>query len=227
MEITLEEIQRKFENLPEDLKWAIMAANVDDNIIEIGQKEGLNVEQMGQLSLETHMVMFGFTHPDKFEDSVKASLKLGDEKTRAVVNAINDKILKEIRIKMIEAFGGISKEEEEKLNKEKEHDEKILHGAGIEIIGNQSVQTEKLELPTKEGSSSILTQKLSGSSQNQITKTEYTLDNITKKPNTPIINPPHIAPSNVIREIKPASVEEKSLSPSYAKGMDPYRVKPE
>ena len=82
MEITLEEIQKKFESLPEDLKWAIMAANVDDNIIEISQTNGLNVEQMGQLSLETHMVMFGFTPLDKFEESIRNSLKLGDEKTR-------------------------------------------------------------------------------------------------------------------------------------------------
>src|SRR3990167_3564163 len=107
MEITLEEIQKKFESLPEDLKWAVMAANVDENIIDIGQAQGLNVEQMGQLSLETHMVMFGFTHPDKFEESVKNRLNLPDEKIRAIVNVVNEKILKKIREK---AIGSSSKE---------------------------------------------------------------------------------------------------------------------
>src|SRR5438105_1495225 len=100
MEITLEEIQKKFESLPEDIKWAIMAANVDDNIIDIGKAENLNVEQMGQLSLETHMVMLGFTHPDKFEASVRESMQLPDEKTRRIADVINEKILKEIRTKM-------------------------------------------------------------------------------------------------------------------------------
>ena len=95
MEITLEEIQKKFEGLPEDLKWAIIAANVDDKVIDIGQANGLNVEQMGQLSLETHMVMFGFTHPNKFAESVKASLGLPEEKIKVIVNAVNEKILKD------------------------------------------------------------------------------------------------------------------------------------
>jgi hypothetical protein len=36
MQITLEEIQKKFEGLPEDLKWAIMAAQVDDHINKCG-----------------------------------------------------------------------------------------------------------------------------------------------------------------------------------------------
>ena len=80
MQITLEEIQKKFDELPENLKWAIMSVNVDDVTIEIAKEVGLNIEQTGQLSLETNMVMLGFTPLDKFEESIKASLQLPDEK---------------------------------------------------------------------------------------------------------------------------------------------------
>ncbi len=102
--VTLEEIQKKFESLPEDLKWAIMAANVDDKIIEIGQKHGLLVEKMEQLSLETHAVMFGYTHPDKFEESVKASLGLPELKVKEIVEDVNEKILKDIRDKYMSLY---------------------------------------------------------------------------------------------------------------------------
>lgn len=194
MEITLEEIQKKFENLPEDLKWAIMAANVDDNIISIGQSQGLNVEQMGQLSLETHMVMFGFTHPDKFEQSIKASMKLSDEKTRALANAVNEKILKEIKENMKEAFENASKKPGAPVLEE-ESDAQILSSAGIEIVPTNSsgssaglppekekwdISPEKPEPATEKEEQPILTQKLSSFIKSDVVETQHSLDNITK-----------------------------------------------
>jgi hypothetical protein len=188
MEITLEEIQQKFDSLPEDLKWAIMAANVDDNIIEIGQTNGLNVNQMGQLSLETHMVMFGFTHPDKFEDSIKNSLELPEEKIHAIANAVNEKILKNIREKIMDLT---TKNEEEK-------DSQVLKSAGIEIIpkGSSAPNTkpeEKKEmlpvldsLELREGKmpdkpESVISQKLSGFVKNEVKETDHTLNNMTSE----------------------------------------------
>jgi hypothetical protein len=163
MEITLEEIQKKFESLPEDLKWAIMAAKVDDNILEIGQTNNLNVEQMGQLSLETYMVMLGFTRPDKFEDSLKKSLQLADEKIKTIVNSVNEKILKEIRLNMMEPVAPTENTEHE-----------IMKSAGIEII------PEKLEITGGEAARPIFAEKLSMPVQSQTTRTEHTLDNLSK-----------------------------------------------
>ncbi|MEI7765130.1 MAG: hypothetical protein WCI93_00925 [bacterium] len=102
--VTLEEIQKKFDGLPEDLKWAIMAANVDDKIIDIGQKHGLLVPQMEQLSLETHAVMFGYTHPDKFEESLKGSMQLPELKIKELVEDINENILQSIRDKFMSLY---------------------------------------------------------------------------------------------------------------------------
>ncbi len=226
MEITLEEIQKKFEGLPEDLKWAIMAANVDENIIGIGQAQSLNIEQMGKLSLETHKVMLGFTPPDKFEEAIKNIMKLGDEKTRAVVSAVNEKILKEIRSKMpgnpsnMPKVGGLPSDTEE----EKKNNAQILNSAGIEIIPAKNASEEKF----KKDIDSILTQKLSASVQNPMARTEHTLDNITKNPSTsPVAPKVPTSPSSIVGTIKPPSMDTMKTSPSYTKGADPYRMKPE
>ena len=224
MEITLEEIQKKFESLPENLKWAIMGANVDDTIIDIAQGQGLNVEQMGQLSLETYMEMFGFTHPDKFEDSVQKSMQLSAEKTHIIVEEINEQIFKKIREKM-----GENREEEitetsttsipaTNENTEEQENTRILKDHGIEII------PEKLELADGEKIHSILTQKLSTSFQTPIVKTEHSLDNITKVNNIPT---PPTTPSSVMANIKPPSPETGKLFPSYSTKGDPYREIPE
>src|SRR3989344_2084050 len=159
MEITLEEIQKKFESLPEDLKWAIMGAKVDDNIIEIGQKENLNVEQMGQLSLETNMVMLGFTHPNDFEKSVKASTGLGDDKIRTLVNAANEKILKEIRNILMKTQEP-KDEEPESAEKINSSDTDILNSAGIEILPSKEAPRDDIgKEKLKEDVHSILSQK--------------------------------------------------------------------
>jgi len=256
MEITLEEIQKKFEGLPEDLRWAIMAANADDKIIQIGQENGLNVEQMGQLSLETHMVMFGFTHPDKFEESVKASMQLPDEKNKKIINEINEKILKDIREKLMSLY--------QKEGKRKE--EEIMSGAGIEITtpspllekeggqvsppygggdvrGGDSREdmikkVEEPELIAKEIENekmlrSISAQKLSGSFQMPNTKTDYSLNNMSKTSKTPEIKKDTLQngqagvkiPLGTTIKSTPSAVT--STSPSFSIKVDPYREIPE
>ena len=174
MEITIEELQKKFESLPENLKWAIMAANVDDNIIEIGKEQGLNVAQMGQLSLETHMVMFGYTHPDEFEKSVKASMGLPDDKTRAIVDAVNEKILKEIREKMGAPAGAPEETGGQiKIN--------IIKPASVP---NEIMPVKKVEInpiPQKMGPMiPILSQKLSAPVQSPGIQTDHSLGNLSK-----------------------------------------------
>lgn len=211
MEITLEEIQKKFESLPEDLKWAVMAANVDENIIDIGQAQGLNVEQMGQLSLETHMVMFGFTHPDKFEESVKNRLNLPDEKIRAIVNVVNEKILKEIRAK---AMGSPNKEtiKPEIPPTSSDNDAQILDSAGIQIVNEPArgaLPNNASEEKLKKDMRSILAQKLSAPVQNPVVKTEHTLDNLTKASGG-------LSQPNTQKEV-----------PKSGYAVDPYRIPPE
>jgi len=242
-EVTLEEIQKKFESLPEDLKWAIMAANVDEKITQIGQENGLNVVQMGQLSLETHMVMFGFTHPDKFEASVKGSLQLPDDKNKKIVNEINEKILKDIRENLMSLY----------KNQEEKKDDEILNSAGIEINKEENIKTsdrlttgkgkaddrEKMisevenpetiakEIQNEKIMRSISTQKLSGSFQIPNTKTEYSLNNMSKNSKTPDAPKDIGVKVPLGATIKPTSGATASTSPSFSIKVDPYREMPE
>lgn len=212
IEVTIEELQKKFESLPEDLRWAIMAANVDDNVIEMGKEFGLNVEQMGQLSLETHAVMFGYTHPDKFEESIKASLGLPDEKIKAIVNSVNEKILKNIREQLMALHG---------VKPEPKKEEEIFGKAGIEIMPEEITaprkdenierpadmlsKVENPELITKEIENekilhSISAQKLSGPFTIPAVKTDYSLPSLSKNNTATTPLAPKIDPYREIPE---------------------------
>lgn len=94
MELSIEDIKNKFEKLPEDLKWAIIGAKIDEKLMQIGSAQGLNIRQIGQLSLETHAVMMGFVHPDQFASSIKASLGLDEERVRLITASVNERIIK-------------------------------------------------------------------------------------------------------------------------------------
>ncbi len=191
MEISIEEIQKKFESLPEDLKWAIMAADVDNKIMEIGKLNSLTVEQMGQLSLETHMVMFGFVHPDKFEESIQGSLKLEPAKTRVLVNAVNEKVLKDIRENIMSLHKDIKESKEEAPKTEDNSHEEIFKSAGIEVL------PKKEEAPK---TISFANQKLTNTFQMPKTTSEYSLNNISKQNEVPKQTAPKIDPYREIPE---------------------------
>lgn len=176
MELSLEDIKNKFEKLPEDLKWAIMGANIDEKLMQIGNTHGLNIRQIGQLSLETHAVMLGFMHPDAFEGSIKASLGLPDEKTKFIAMSVNENIIKNVREKLVEMRGGALPviEEISKLPKEKITEEVIEETEDLPI--------EKVEVTTenKPTTSGLIANKLVNTVSANTTKTNYSLDNTPK-----------------------------------------------
>ena len=220
-------MQKKFEELPEDLKWAIMAANIDEKITEIGKRHGLNVEELGQLSLETHAVTLGYTLPDKFEESIQESLKFPGFKTKEIVEEINEQILKGIR----ENLMSLHKREEEIAEKIK-----IPNGEEQEEIKEKPIapkETKKSEeelakdIQNKKIMESVSSQKLFGSFQSPTIKTEYTLNNISKGDAKEGTSSNQNVKIPLEAMIKPVSSETKEVSPSFSVKEDPYRMKPE
>ncbi|HEU0085544.1 MAG TPA: hypothetical protein VFQ59_01125 [Candidatus Paceibacterota bacterium] len=204
MDITIEDIQKKFDSLPEEIKWAISKADVDENIIEIGKAYSLNVEQQGQLSLLTHMVMMGFIHPEIFEESVEKTLKLPAEKNKQIVTTVNEKILKEIRtLLMAQTILG---EEDGIPLAEPVPEEKPI------VINTPSSQSEQ---ENKKIIDSVASQRLMGSFQTSIKKTDYNLN-----PQNKTTPPTPSAPST-------PSVPSAPSAPESKPKVDPYREIPE
>lgn len=193
-----QELDERFDNLPENIKNIISESNYQTTLYDIAKNQGLNVIQMGTLEIIFIDLVNGAIHSDKFEEVLKNKLQLPSEKIQTLAKDINEKILKEIRAKMVK----LSKEEDA-------NDTQVLKSAGIEIVEKgetlpipdlpavhsaQLMQAGKLELNSAEKSEEshpILAQKLSGFTQSGLVETHHSLDNITKT-NTP--NPADIKP---------------------------------
>ncbi len=194
MELSIEDIKNKFEKLPEDLKWAIMSAKIDEKVVAIGQNFGLNIRQMGQLSLEIHAVMLGYTHPDDFENSILKSLNLGEEKTKLLANSVYEKIIKDVRERLIEYRGGVkpTKDIVEKTLPKEIFEKKEEPQKGI-ISPEIKTEEKKEEIQNiieedKKVINSIISNKLQENIKSVKTETDHSNTNnmAVNQPETPI-----------------------------------------
>lgn len=209
MDITIEEIQNKLKNLPEDLRWAIMNANIDEKILSLGKVYGLTIEQMGQLSLETYMVILNYTQPNKFEESLKQSLGLQNDKNRQIATDINNQILRDIKGNLMSLS-----------EKEEIPDSIALPGIRKEALEGKTQKESVKDILNQKINESISSQKLFNTFQSPTKKTEYSLNNLSKdNEKTRTFTDQNVKISD--------EATTKTASSSYPSQEDPYRLKPE
>ena len=193
-------IQEKFDALPESIREMIMSSHYEDTLITVGQKNNLNVNQMGILERETTLVMMGLTNPKDFETDIVRELNIEKTKGAQIVAEINEKIFLKIRtlLKLMNTPIGedpdIEDSEQAEINKhilkykiptkietQRDAGEEIFRNAGIEVVDKegmvQNLATPEIEAPKAEEvlnkQDSIIMQKLSGTVQMPKTTTEY------------------------------------------------------
>ena len=185
--------------LPEETRNAINAVDYKTVILEMRKTKGYTFEQLGDLETETELLLCGLISPKNYSKELENRMHLSKTDVNELVKEMNDRVFAKIKENLVKELEGKTKEK---------NDTQILHSAGIEIIPDlpavpsaQLMQAGKLELTTPPP---ILTQKLSGSFQVPIVKTEHSLENITKinipTPQNTKINKPSIDPYREIPE---------------------------
>ncbi|MDO8560890.1 MAG: hypothetical protein Q7R91_01605 [bacterium] len=95
--INEEEILKRYESLPQDLKDAMMGISTADAISEIGRKTNLNIEKMGALAEEVGLIILGFIPSANFISDIKTVLDIDAEKAAEIANEVNQHIFLPIR----------------------------------------------------------------------------------------------------------------------------------
>ncbi|MDD5720945.1 MAG: hypothetical protein PHT16_00650 [Candidatus Pacebacteria bacterium] len=151
--------------LPEETRNAINAVDYKAVILEMRKTKGYTFEQLGDLETETELLLSGLTSPENYSKELENRMHLSKVEVNELIKEMNDRVFAKIKENLIKSSEG-------------KNDMKILNSAGIEII---STPSSKLGTP-QEGNNTppILAQKLSGSFQVPVVKTEHSLENITK-----------------------------------------------
>lgn len=96
-ETKMQEIMRRYDELPENVQKALFATSTSDAIFEIGKKYGLIIEKMGELADETGLVMLGMTKPSEFIRNLERRLGIETVKAKEIAQDINQKVFSPIR----------------------------------------------------------------------------------------------------------------------------------
>ena len=97
MEYTKEQIQEQLDNLPEDLREAIIEADIEQTIFSIGERFKLPIDKRGELFYQTQIFMIGLTRSDQFVRSLAQVLNIDADIAGNIALAVNDQIMVPIR----------------------------------------------------------------------------------------------------------------------------------
>jgi len=92
-----DQIEQRLDELPENIRNAVLSAETGKHIREIGQRHNLHIDQLGKLEDETMLVMLGFFDPDAFNIQLEEQLLISVQDAAAVAKDVSDEIFMPIR----------------------------------------------------------------------------------------------------------------------------------
>jgi len=92
-----QQIEERYEKLPEVLKEAMFDPDITDTMFETGKKFGLTIDKIGYLAEETGYVILGFTKSEDFIKALKDNLDIDEEKARQIGAEINQRVFLALR----------------------------------------------------------------------------------------------------------------------------------
>ncbi|HEY4503453.1 MAG TPA: hypothetical protein VJC14_03425 [Candidatus Paceibacterota bacterium] len=212
-------LDERFEKLPKDIKDAIGESNYQTALYEIAREHKLNIEQMGTLEEYLVSVMLGKISATQFEENIKNKIKLPGDEVQEIIRALNEKILRKIKDKLMAVPPS-------QINTD---ESKVLERAGIKIVEPVVKQSTAKEIPT------YIPLAATPESKPDLKIPELTAGHIETE--IAPVKAPLLAQKfsdsfkipTVKTEHSTEATTEKSTpaTKTYPKGADPYRVIPE
>ncbi|MEK7208679.1 MAG: hypothetical protein AAB677_00260 [Patescibacteria group bacterium] len=97
MDYTTQQLEEKYQSLPEDLKEALVEIRTAETIYNIGQKNNFHIDQIGELADEVGLAMLGLTKPNDFVSHIKNRLQLDQTAAEQIAREANEQIFLPIR----------------------------------------------------------------------------------------------------------------------------------
>ena len=215
LQIKIEKAKRE---LPEETQNAIATVDWRAAILNLRAGKGYNFEQLGELELETELLLCGLLTPDEYPKELAKRMNISKMEVDEIVNKMNESVFAKIRVELIKnterkKIFAKNRVITKTLDKVKPIEPprvvtlKDITTPPRPLItkdeGNKLPVLEKLEI--KGDVKPIFEQKLSSSFQIPTIKTDHSLNNISK---------PAVSASGI-------------GSAAYPPKADPYRLPPE
>lgn len=152
-------IERAKQALPPETLVAINSVDWKGFIAGLRDRKGFSIEQIGDLELETELLLAGMTNPDNYPAELTSRLNIPRAKVDELINEMNEGIFKPIREQLIKGSGKIEKVKNPIIVPKKEirlnvtpssptitkNDTSVLQNAGIQVL--QKTEEKKIDQP--------------------------------------------------------------------------------
>lgn len=226
-----EKLDDRFKKLPKNIQDAIGQSNYQTALYDIYKEYKLTIEQVSMLEDSLIEVMLTNISAEEFEREIRNKLRLDDEKTKDLIVAINENIIKRVRQNMAASAPAQIHEDEMK----------VLDSAGISILepGKKEPTAPTAQIPI-EVKPETKVNPIIEEAKPDLTILELPVGDTATPASASIASPaPQPAPSILkqkfsdtfqIPTVTTQHGESELVIPdrnSYPKGADPYRLPPE
>ncbi len=134
-------IERAKEKLPVETQNAIAAVDWRAAILGLREKKGYNFEQLGDLELETELLLCGLTTPEEYPKELQTRMRISKADTDELINEMNNLVFKKIKEELIKnserkkIFQKSTEKTEAPSNNIDKTEGAVLKSAGIEVLG--------------------------------------------------------------------------------------------
>ncbi len=220
-------IEKAKSALPIETQNAIATVDWKASILELRTKKGYTFEQLGDLEIETELLLCGLLSTRDYPEELEKRMGISKMAANELVVEMNNLVFKKIKEELIkntdrkktfqqrENTPSQLSQEESTPEEEKTNDTLAFQEAGIQIIRDEKLPVPDLpvvpsaqlmqagKIEPAEKIHSLLAQKLSGSIQTPTVRTEHTLENISKSaiPSTPQPTTPKVPKIDPYREL--------------------------
>lgn len=94
---TQQQLEEKYDNLPEDLRAALFNVDIANKMFEIGKKNRLTIEETGNVSEEAGLVILGLEKPQNLLANIKNRLNLDESEIKKIVHDVNEQVFFPLR----------------------------------------------------------------------------------------------------------------------------------
>lgn len=96
-ELIQQKIETRLAELPENVREAVLSADLSTHVHDIGSRHNLHVDQIGKLEDEVMLVMLGFFEPEAFSAQLEQQLLIPAVDANAIAGEVSAEIFMPIR----------------------------------------------------------------------------------------------------------------------------------
>ena len=106
---TIEEIEERFNSLPQDVQQAINSIDTTRKVSKIGQDYRLHFDQIQSLAASIGYLMLGFLKPSEFVYDLSREAHLPESVATEIAKEVNEKILRPIKERLREVHEEVAR----------------------------------------------------------------------------------------------------------------------